>query len=609
MHENVEALPRLISGERTTECIQPAAVAGKLPNPDFSINSWYRQSDVQRPPLRVGVLINGTMAQLFMRKILEDVLGSNFAQLVAVIENAAPTSSPPVKRSALAKIANTFLDGTRRRGLGYFAYMRKLDRRFRVQPDPCAAVDCSDLFEGVERIRVVPIQKGFVDRFPTDAIERIKALELDVILRFGFRIIRGEILHAARYGVWSYHHGDSERYRGGPALMWELMENNPLSGAVLQRLEESLDAGPVFVRGMLSTAPRPSVSMNRFNVYWSTQHFVIQKLNELHRFGWEHLQKKVFRPQQYRGKRAIYRQPNNLEMAKWLMPVGMRAATRKLRSSSDITHWRIAVRRASEPLYRQTSPSLTGFQWIESPRGRFWADPFLVLEAGETWAVFEDFIYAEQRGVIAAGKVENGRLVDVRTILDRPYHLSYPYIFKHEGATWMIPETEHAGQIQLDRARRFPDDWVLDSVLLDMAASDSSLFRFEGRWYMFVSPRIVAGAVSMTLLFEAPTPQGPWKLHPAGAVSNDVRWARCGGSVIEDQGRLLRVSQDCSNGYGYSVSFNEFKIGSTTYEEKPVSVLAPEPKRSGIFGVHTFNRVGDWEVIDGRAPIRRARVM
>ncbi|HEU4603422.1 MAG TPA: hypothetical protein VFS24_15720, partial [Steroidobacteraceae bacterium] len=228
--------------------------------------------------------------------------------------------------------------------------------------------------------------------------------------------------------------------------------------------------------------------------------------------------------------------------------------------------------------------------------------------AGETWAIFEDFIYAEQRGVIAAGKVENGRLVDVRTILERPYHLSYPYIFKHEGATWMIPETEHAGQIQLYRARRFPDDWVLDSVLLDMAASDSSLFRFEGRWYMFVSPRIVAGAVSTTLLFEAPTPQGPWKLHPAGAVSNDVRWARCGGSVIEDQGRLLRVSQDCSNGYGYSVSFNEFKIGSATYEEKPISVLAPEPQKFGIFGVHTFNRVGDCEVIDGRAPMRRARV-
>jgi hypothetical protein len=110
------------------------------------------------------------------------------------------------------------------------------------------------------------------------------------------------------------------------------------------------------------------------------------------------------------------------------------------------------------------------------------------------------------------------------------------------------------------------------------------------------------------LLFEAPQPQGPWKLHRAGSISNDVRWARCGGSVIQDAGKLFRVSQDCSNGYGYSVSFNEFKLSATTYEETPVSTLAPDPKRFGIYGVHTFNRAGDWEVIDGRAVVPRARV-
>jgi hypothetical protein len=349
--------------------------------------------------------------------------------------------------------------------------------------------------------------------------------------------------------------------------------------------------------------------MNRFNVYWSTQHFVIQKLNELHRYGWEHLEKKVFRPQRYQGKRAIYRRPTNLEIARWLVPTAMRTAVRKLRTGPQVTHWRMAVRRSAEPLYKQSTPSIAGFDWIESPRGRFWADPFLVQEAGQTWLLFEDYIYAAKRGVLACGRLESGKLVDVRTILERPYHLSYPYVFKHQQAIWMVPETGESGQIQLYRARKFPDDWVLDSVLLDIPASDSSLFEHEGRWYMFVSPTIVNGGVSTTLLFHAPSLHGPWKLHPAGAISNDVRWARCGGTVFQEHGNWFRVSQDCSNSYGYSVSFNRFKLTATTYEEAPVNVLEPDPKQFGIFGVHTFNRVGDWEAIDGRALVPRARVM
>lgn len=607
MQENVETLPRLLSGDGCVDVATPIREETP-PNPDFTINSLYQYSDAARAPLRVGVMMNGSSAQLFMRKIMEDITASNFAQLVAVIENVSSSESSRPRRSLPARVASTFLDRDRRRGLGYFAYMRKIDRRYRRQPDPCASVDCSDVLRGVERIRVVPFQKGFVDRFPLETIEQIKALNLDVILRFGFRIIRGEILNTARYGVWSYHHGDSERYRGGPALLWELIERNPLSGAVLQRLEDALDAGPVFARGILPTAPRPSVSMNRFNVYWSTQHFVIQKLNELHRYGWEHIEKKVFRPQRYQGKRPIYRQPKNLEIARWLVPTALRTAMRKVRSGPAVTHWRMAFRRSVEPLYREATPSTAGFEWIESPRGRFWADPFVAQEDGRTWVIFEDFSYSSKRGVIACGAVENGKVSQVRTILDRPYHLSYPYVFKHQGAIWMVPESAQSGQVQLYRARKFPDDWVLDSVLLDMAASDCSLFEHEGRWYMFVSPTIVNGCVSTTLLFEAPQPQGPWKLHRAGSISNDVRWARCGGSVIQDAGRLFRVSQDCSNGYGYSVSFNEFKLSATTYEETPVSTLAPDPKRFGIYGVHTFNRAGDWEVIDGRAVVPRARV-
>jgi methionyl-tRNA formyltransferase len=73
-------------------------------------------------------------------------------------------------------------------------------------------VDCSTLLTGIESIEVKPVGKKFIHK------------ELGVLLRFGFNILSGEILTVARYGVWSYHHGDNDYYRGGPPHFWELVE-------------------------------------------------------------------------------------------------------------------------------------------------------------------------------------------------------------------------------------------------------------------------------------------------------------------------------------------------------------------------------------------------
>jgi hypothetical protein len=445
------------------------------------------------------------------------------------------------------------------------------------------------------------MRKRFVHRFPAEAVDAIRALNLDVILRFGFNIIRGDILKTARHGVWSFHHGDSERYRGGPPLLWELIESNPLSGAVLQRLDDSLDAGTVLSRGLLATCSKPDVKRNRYNVYWSTQHFVIQRLYELHRYGPEHVEQQARTCGEYRGKRAIYRTPTNTEMARWLVPRVAKVAARRLRYRNQMSHWQIGLRRSQQPLYRQPeriAPSEV--TWLDSPRGKFWADPFLIERDGAPWVFFENYDYAERRGVIDAGRIENGKLVDVRTVLNRPEHLSFPHVFEHGGEVWMIPESEQAGAVNLFRCTRFPDQWVFERTLLDIRAVDAVPFLHGDRWYMFVSPVVVDAQVPFTLLFTAPQLPGPWSLHPAGCISGDVRVARGAGSIIRDGERLIRVSQECADGYGHSVCFSEIELSEDAFRSKPYAELLPE-QLGNFGGVHTYNRVGDWEVIDGRS--------
>jgi len=43
------------------------------------------------------------------------------------------------------------------------------------------------------------------------------------------------------FGVWSWHHGDEDKYRGGPPAFWEIVNADPVTGALLQRLTERLD--------------------------------------------------------------------------------------------------------------------------------------------------------------------------------------------------------------------------------------------------------------------------------------------------------------------------------------------------------------------------------
>ncbi len=68
-----------------------------------------------------------------------------------------------------------------------------------------------------------------------------------------------------------------------------------------------------------------------------------------------------------------------------------------------------------------------------------------------------------------------------RTVLERDHHLSYPFVFEHEGAIYMLPETGEAGRIELHRAVEFPDHWELDRVLLDgLTALDATLHVEDG---------------------------------------------------------------------------------------------------------------------------------
>src|SRR6476646_6975820 len=250
----------------------------------------FRFSPAANAPLRIGLLLDSPKLSAFFARIIEDIRGSNFANLELLVfrKKTQPLAPESPSTSLIGTVKKRLFDPKLRKSALYDFYLR-LDQRTKPPNHPQNLVDCSALLAGVESIEVEPIGKRFVQRFPPEAIEKIQSKNLDVLLRFGFNILHGEILTSARYGVWSYHHGDNEFYRGGPAHFWELVERNPLSGVMLQVLTEELDGGLVLCKSLFNTEPSVALSTNRFVPYWGATGQVIQKLNQLHQFGWEYV--------------------------------------------------------------------------------------------------------------------------------------------------------------------------------------------------------------------------------------------------------------------------------------------------------------------------------
>jgi hypothetical protein len=578
-------------------------------------SSLYRHSPGSARPLRVGLLLDTAALPRCFAEVVDHIAQSNFARLELVVFNTdeRKAAQPRPPRSPLRKMFNVLTNRRNRKSLLFSLYARSDRRRVAPSVDPLSPVDCSGRFQHIDAISVTPLAKGFTHRFPVDAIENIRERQLDVLIRFGFNILRGEILTAAQYGVWSYHHGDNDYYRGGPAHFWELYEGNPISGVILQVLTEQLDAGKVLYKGLFPTHPGWSLALNRVSPYWGASTFMIQKLRELHHHGWERIEQTVVRPAPYRGRKKIYTVPSNWEMVRWLGPLLIRKSVRRLVRRPTDRHWRLAIRVGGQSVLRHigsdSAPDMSGFQWIESPEGRFYADPFLIEVAGKPWLFFEDFDYAAGRGRISCAETRNGAISNPVPALERPYHLSYPCVFRDGNTVYMIPETASNGTVELYRCVRFPDVWELEKELFHGRAVDSTLCVDDGLYWFFVTMQEPRGCGTQLWLFYAESLTGEWTPHASNPISTDVRNSRGAGAIFRHKGKLFRPSQDCSKGYGYSFTLNEIvALSRFHYRETSGVTVGPSWARN-LVGTHTYSHAPQVEVIDGctRLPAGRLR--
>jgi hypothetical protein len=112
-----------------------------------------------KPPLRIGLLLDSRKLTRFFAEIVRQIIESEFAALELLIFHAAPETEAG----------------------RLFSRYQKWDRENAdLATDPMVETDCSGIFEGIHSL-------------PSEAVEPIRAKQLDVIFHCGLGVVEGEI--------------------------------------------------------------------------------------------------------------------------------------------------------------------------------------------------------------------------------------------------------------------------------------------------------------------------------------------------------------------------------------------------------------------------------
>ncbi len=287
----------------------------------------------------------------------------------------------------------------------------------------------------------------------------------------------------------------------------------------------------------------------------------------------------------------------NLDTAKFVARWARDAAISRLRRRFVGDNWFIAFRRQG---------SGQRFRLLKPPRGHFYADPFTVTRDGRDFIFFEDYDKRIAKGVISVVELDAaGNCSQPEVVLDRPYHLSYPFLMEWNGELFLIPESRQNGSIDAYVSNDFPRGWQLRHTLMQgVSAADPTILEHDGKLWLFAAGfgrDLMDNSQNRDLyVFCSDKLSGPWRPHPKNPVVSDVRRARpAGRPFVSDRG-LVRPGQDCSFRYGSAVVLSHIQVLSEDeYSEVPVERIGAD-WLPGALGIHTFNTGPNLEVIDAR---------
>jgi len=510
--------------------------------------------------LRVGVILPHNNIPAWIRSMIEEINNSSHAEVSSLAFDDRTSDIVPNKQYEL---------------------QLNLDKKiFHPEPDPW---EISDIRKVLYNTQVLGINLY-------ERISRLKSMHIDLLLNLSLEDMPKSLLHVARFGAWSLR-CNGARVTAGSEIGWpEILNDIPVMHCDIEiQREESLQ---LYTGSIIATDPS-SISMNQASFFWRASQVIPRALQRLNS----------------QGEQKFFDQTKPANLAeKAVMPTPTQSTALVQKQALQISEDKILRRTAVQSLALMAGKSVDeeSFDWDAlslkvPPQGVVWSNPFLLKKQNKTYMFFEEYISKNQRRRIAYTILDTDNNIDESQVaLERPYHLSYPFIFEHRGEFYMIPETSENRTVEIYHCTRFPDQWEFyKTILPDARAVNTTIINYSMRWWMFVS---IAGNGSSTPdelhLFYSDDPlTDVWTQHPMNPIVTDVRSAQTAGSLFRREGGLIRPSRDPLLKQGSAIALNSItKLTIYEYEEELLERI--EPPNEEILGVQTYNNSGEFVVMD-----------
>lgn len=548
--------------------------------------------------LRIGILIQSHTIPAWSYKMLERIVLNENLQFVLVVNDINTVDK-----------SESFLDNGRKYGnqLLWILFSKIDNVLFNPQPDAFEPKNIKDIVN-CQSLIVQTEKLNDVDSFKTEDIFKIKQYDIDVLINLCYVNLKGAILSTPRCGIWSYCHGDRLVNRGGAPGAREVIKNQDKLAVILEILSEKSDGG-LRLATSYSAIDKLSVKRTRNSSYWKGLSLLPRKLEELHRLGQFEFLKKVnnenSNPEFFDNR--VSSNPSNIEVFFALLRISLTKTMATLLNSFYFGQWILVYKFEKR---NEWSTLFYEFKRIVPPKDRFWADPFIWLNNGKYYIFLEELIYKNKIGKIAVLEIdEDGNYGSPQIVLDKPYHLSYPFLIEDKGELFMIPETAGNRTIEIYRCVDFPLKWVLHKVLMkDVYAVDSTILRHNGKYWLFCNIRENDGASSLDELFlfySDSLLNDDWKSHLCNPVVSDVSQSRPAGNIFKSNGKIYRPSQNSTKGYGHGMKINEIiDLTTTSYRENTVQTIDPNWEKD-LLSTHTINHLNKLTIIDALIRVRK----
>lgn len=531
----------------------------------------------QNNPLRFGVLCNAEVLEQWQADAIQLLIDDgNRIELVVLNSEQAP------KQSWISKI----------RHYPYSKIVFRLWHRFFFRPKAKTLVNVSALFANTERLHCKTTLKGSSNYFYDKDVQFIKRLQLDFLLRFGFNIVRGDILNAALYGVWSFHHGDEIKFRGGPPGFWEVYKNCDVNGIILQQLTSTLDKGFVLKKMWLPVI-KHSYKAHLDQLYNESRRMPVQLCQSI-RNG-------CLTDELSQSKAPIFYPPGNGQMIWFLFLLVFRRIHYHLKHLFRQEDWNIAIVNVSlDTFLADVTGNLQRAVWLpKKKKSLYLADPFVIKIGKETHLFAEQFDYSKGVGrLVTAKSTENFSIF--RPVTDEAFHFSFPFLLEFEGEVYCVPECYESNGVQMYRFDAIKGKLVYERYLIeDVKAVDPVLFQHENLWWLMFTTKSLPSV--HLYAYYAEHPFGPFVAHANNPIKSDIRSARNAGAPFYYKGMLVRPAQNCAGHYGKAVVLNQIiRLTISHFEEKSFLNIEPLKKQSFWRGLHSVNATTDCTVVDGK---------